>query len=144
MSNCWRNWRNFIRKAGDEKSGIKSTTELYLYPYSADGLRELFGYPNPTLDLSAVDQGRSLRPSIPQSYLTQRRYVIAWFKFAGYYHLLRRFDEFDEQGRASLTPIVLVADALSLRARFYHALWRRTAIGHCSLAVAAVSGQTSS
>jgi len=103
-------WRNFDRKAGDEKSGIKSTTELYLYPYSADGLRELFGDPNPTLDLSAVDQGKILCPSIPQSYLTQRRYVIAWFKFAGYYHLLRRFDEFDEQGRASLTPIVLLAD----------------------------------
>lgn len=103
-------WRNFDRKAGDEKSGIKSTTELYLYPYAADGLRELLGSPNPTLELRAVDEGKIICPSIPQSFLTQRRYVIAWFKFAGYYHLLRRFDEFDEQGRTRLTPIVLLAD----------------------------------
>ena len=55
---------------------------------------------------------RALRPcpSIPQAVLTQRRYITAWFKFAGYYHLLRRFDEFDEDEREKLTPIVLLAD----------------------------------
>ena len=57
-----------------------------------------------------VDDGKILCPSIPQAFLTQRRYVIAWFKFAGYYHLLRRFDDFDEAARSKLTPIVLLAD----------------------------------
>jgi hypothetical protein len=103
-------WRTFDRKAGDERSGIKSTTELYLYPYAAGPLRELLGNPNPTLELRAVDKGKILCPSLPQAYLTQRRYVIAWFKFAGYYHLLRRFDEFDDAEREKLTPIVLLAD----------------------------------
>jgi hypothetical protein len=103
-------WMNFSGKAGDEKSGIKSTTELYLYPYSADALRDLFGDPNPTLELRVIDDGKILCPSIPQAFLTQRRYVIAWFKFAGYYHLLRRFDDFDEAARSKLTPIVLLAD----------------------------------
>jgi hypothetical protein len=103
-------WRTFDRKAGDERSGIKSTTELYLYPYAAVPLRELLGNPKPTLELRAVDDGKILCPSLPQVYLTQRRYVIAWFKFAGYYHLLRRFDEFDETEREKLTPIVLLAD----------------------------------
>jgi hypothetical protein len=103
-------WRTFDRKAGDERSGIKSTTELYLYPYAAGPLRELLGNPTPTLELRAVDEGKILCPSLPQAYLTQRRYVIAWFKFAGYYHLLRRFDEFDEAEREKLTPIVLLAD----------------------------------
>ena len=103
-------WRTFDRKAGDERSGIKSTTELYLYPYAAGPLRELLGNPNPTLELRAVDEGKILCPSLPQAYLTQRRYVIAWFKFAGYYHLLRRFDDFDDAEREKLTPIVLLAD----------------------------------
>ncbi len=103
-------WQNFDRKAGDEKSGIKSTTELYLYPYAADELRDLFGETNPNLHLSAVDDGKILCPSIPQAFLTQRRYIIAWFKFAGYYHLLRRFDRYDERDRSRLTPIVLLAD----------------------------------
>lgn len=103
-------WRAFDRKAGDERSGIKSTTELYLYPYAAKELRELLGDPSPTLELKAVDEGKILCPSIPQAFLTQRRYIIAWFKFSAYYHLLRRFDEFDEADRAKLTPIVLLAD----------------------------------
>ena len=103
-------WRTFDRKAGDERSGIKSTTELYLYPYAAGELRELLGSPKPTLELRVIDEGKILCPSIPQAFLTQRRYVIAWFKFAGYYHLLRRFDEFDEAEREKLTPIVLLAD----------------------------------
>jgi hypothetical protein len=103
-------WRTFDSKAGDERSGIKSTTELYLYPYAAPELRELLGDANPSLELRAVDEGKILCPSIPQAFLTQRRYVIAWFKFAGYYHLLRRFDEFDDVERGKLTPIVLLAD----------------------------------
>lgn len=103
-------WASFEAKGGDERSGIKSTTELYLYPYAADELREMFGNPKPTIQLSVVDTGKILCPSIPQAFLTQRRYIIAWFKFAGYYHLLRRFDDFDEADRERLTPIVLLAD----------------------------------
>jgi len=103
-------WDTFDAKAGDEKSGIKSTTELYLHPYSAPELRELFADPEPTLDLFQLDRGKILCPSIPQAFLTQRRYITAWFKLAGYYHLLRRFDEFDEAERETLTPIILLAD----------------------------------
>ena len=103
-------WRSFEGKSPEEKSGIKSTTELYLYPYAAEELRDVFGNPYPTVHLNAVDQGKILCPSIPQAFLTQRRYIIAWFKFAGYYHLLRRFDDFDESERGKLTPIVLLAD----------------------------------
>ncbi|HWA09459.1 MAG TPA: type IV secretory system conjugative DNA transfer family protein [Opitutaceae bacterium] len=103
-------WRSFEAKGADEKSGIKSTTELYLYPYAANELRDMFGNPYPTVHLSALDEGKILCPSIPQAFLTQRRYLIAWFKFAGYYHLLRRFDEYDDEQREKLTPIVLLAD----------------------------------
>jgi type IV secretory pathway TraG/TraD family ATPase VirD4 len=103
-------WRSFEAKGADEQSGIKSTTELYLHPYAADELRDMFASPDPTIDLSALDQGKILCPSIPQAFLTQRRYIIAWFKFAGYYHLLRRFDDFDDDQRDKLTPIVLLAD----------------------------------
>jgi hypothetical protein len=103
-------WRSFEAKGGDEQSGIRSTTELYLHPYAADELRDMFANPDPTIHLSALDEGKILCPSIPQAFLTQRRYIIAWFKFAGYYHLLRRFDDYDDDQREKLTPIVLLAD----------------------------------
>jgi type IV secretory pathway TraG/TraD family ATPase VirD4 len=103
-------WDSFEAKGGDEKSGIKSTTELYLHPYEADELRDLFGDQKPTIDLRVIDEGKILCPSIPQEFLTQRRYITAWFKFATYYHLLRRFDDFDADAREKLTPIVLLAD----------------------------------
>jgi hypothetical protein len=103
-------WQTFEMKGPDEKSGIKSTTELYLYPYSTDELRDVFGDPNPTVHLNIIDQGKILCPSVPQAFLTQRRYITAWFKLAGYYHLLRRFDEFDFDTRHQLTPIFLFAD----------------------------------
>lgn len=103
-------WRSFEAKSADEKSGIKSTTELYLYPYAAEELRDMFGNPDPTIQFGIIDQGKILCPSIPQAFLTQRRYIIAWCKFAAYYHLLRRFDDFDETERQQLTPIILLAD----------------------------------
>jgi type IV secretory pathway TraG/TraD family ATPase VirD4 len=103
-------WRSFEAKGADERSGIKSTTELYLYPYAADEIRDMFANPNPSVDFCVLDEGKILCPSIPQAYLTQRRYIIAWFKFAGYYHLLRRFDDYDDDQREQLTPIVLLAD----------------------------------
>ena len=103
-------WDSFEAKGADEKSGIKSTTELYLYPYAADELRDLFGDQTPTIELRVIDDGKILCPSIPQEFLTQRRYLTAWFKFAGYFHLLRRFDDFDDEEREKLTPIVLLAD----------------------------------
>lgn len=103
-------WDSFEAKGADEKSGIKSTTELYLNPYEADELRDLFGAEKPTVELRVIDEGKILCPSIPQDFLTQRRYITAWFKFAAYYHLLRRFDDFDEDQREKLTPILLLAD----------------------------------
>lgn len=103
-------WQALEMKGGDERSGIKSTTELYLYPYSGDELREVFSSDSPNVTLDLLDQGKILCPSVPQALLTQRRYIIAWFKLAGYYHLLRRFDEYTDEERKNLTPIVIFAD----------------------------------
>ncbi|WP_342751190.1 TraG/TraD/VirD4 family protein (plasmid) [Termitidicoccus mucosus] len=60
--------------------------------------------------MDCVDKGFILCPSIPQAYLSQRRYITAWFKLAGYYHLLRRFDDYSEEEHAKLTPVILLAD----------------------------------
>ena len=109
-SHLLRQWQSFDAKAGEERSGIKSTTELYLNAFAAPELRDVFSSENPTIALSVVDKGKILCPSIPQAFLTQRRYITAWFKIAGYYHLLRRFDDFDDAHREKLTPIILLAD----------------------------------
>ena len=103
-------WEAFQGKAREELSGIKSTAELYLYPYSVKELREVFSSETPNVTIADLDKGMIICPSVPQAFLSQRNYITNWYKVVTYYHLLLRYDTMAERPRGTLNPIILIAD----------------------------------
>jgi type IV secretory pathway TraG/TraD family ATPase VirD4 len=103
-------WQNFEKKGPDERSGIMSTTQNYLQPYSNPAIAAIFCSQEPNLDFSVVDEGRVLMPSVPQLYLFARGYIYAYFKLIFVYQGLRRYDIYDQEQMRSVMPRFLIID----------------------------------
>lgn len=84
-------------KAPEEWSGIKSTVENYLQPYSTRHIAEVFSSQDPNLDFLDIDKAKWLMPSVPQLYLNARGYIYAFFKVLFIFQGLRRYDLFDQE-----------------------------------------------
>lgn len=88
----YRTWEMFFTIGGEEASSIKTTCENYLAPYKHPEIAKVFSAEKPTVQFSIIESGKWIIPSVPQAYLTQRSYIIAFFKVLFYNWGLRRFD----------------------------------------------------
>lgn len=103
-------WENFQSKGPDERSGIKSTTENYLQPYSEPAVAEVFSSTEPNFHFLDIDKGITIMPSIPQLYLFSRGYVYAFFKVLFIFNGLRRYDSLDQAAARDALPRFLIID----------------------------------
>jgi hypothetical protein len=103
-------WTNFETKGGDEKSGIKSTTENYLAPYADPEIAATFSAIDPTVSFDTLNDGNVLCFSIAQTYLRARRYCMAFGKTLVFYKGLRRYDDYDESMLQKLPRIFIIVD----------------------------------
>jgi len=85
-------WQSFESQDAGQRDGIRKTVEAYLKPYASAEIRSVFCDPDGTSSIALVDAGKWMMASIPQVFLTPRRYVAAYFKVGIYMHGLRRFD----------------------------------------------------
>lgn len=103
-------WLDFERKGPDERSGIKSTTQNYLHPYSIPEIAEVFCSAEPNLDFSLIESGKVLMPSVPQLHISARGYIYAFFKLIFFYRGLRRYDVYDQSQIRNVLPLFLMID----------------------------------
>lgn len=103
-------WRDFEEKGPDERSGIKSTTQNYLHPYSIPDIAEVFCSQEPNLEFSVIESGKVLMPSVPQLHISSRGYIYAFFKLIFFYRGLRRYDIYDQSQIRNVLPLFLMID----------------------------------
>lgn len=103
-------WEDFESKGPDERSGIKSTTQNYLQPYSIPAIAEIFCSQDPNLDFSIIETGKVLMPSVPQLHISARGYIYAYFKLIFFYRGLRRYDAKEGENVRDKLPLFLMID----------------------------------
>lgn len=97
-------------RADEQREGIEGTIKTYLSFFLDPDIAEVFSSDEPnTLSISDVDRGRVIAISMPQRFVTERRYVNTYLKMLFYYHALRRYElSSAEQRQQNL--LLLVAD----------------------------------
>ncbi len=97
-------------KAHEQREGIEGTIKTYLGFFLDPDLLEVFSSDQPnTLEIAEVDQGAIIATSMPQRFVSERRYINTYLKMLFYYHALRRYElSKHEQGKCN--QLVLVAD----------------------------------
>jgi hypothetical protein len=102
-------YREFVKQPPEQLGGIRSTVFNYLQPYTTPDLAEVFCSPDPTFDISEIDEGRLITIKIPQKYQVEKKYISLLFKVLFYLHALRRYD-LPAEKRDQKNLIVLVLD----------------------------------
>ena len=97
-------------QANEQREGIEGTIKTYLSFFLDPDIAAVFSSDEPnTFEMSEVDNGTIIAVSMPQRYVTERRYVNTYLKTLFYYHALRRYElPMQEQQQRNL--LVLVAD----------------------------------
>jgi type IV secretory pathway TraG/TraD family ATPase VirD4 len=103
-------WSGFKKKAPEEKSGIMSTAENYLRPYSEPLVADVFCSQDPNVQFLDIDTSKVILFSIPQLYLNSRSYVNAFGKMLFFYYGLHRYDLYDDDAMKLQPPRFLVID----------------------------------
>jgi hypothetical protein len=102
-------YREFVKQPPEQLGGIRATVFNYLQPYTTPDLAEVFCSPDPTFDISELDEGRLITIKIPQKYQVEKKYISLLLKVLFYLHALRRYDLPAEE-RDQKELIVLVLD----------------------------------
>jgi type IV secretory pathway TraG/TraD family ATPase VirD4 len=84
--------KSLMNKAEEEKSGIISTIQNYLFPFTSKEISEVFCPSDNTVDFDDIDKGMVLTVSLPQKYQSERIYINTIMKLIFYTHVLSRFD----------------------------------------------------
>ena len=97
-------------KAPEQREGIEGTIKTYLGFFLDPDIANVFSSDEPnTLAISDVDQGKILSVTMPQRFVTERRYIQTYLKMLFYYHALRRFER-NAGERNHQNLLLLVAD----------------------------------
>lgn len=97
-------------KAYEQREGIEGTIKTYLGFFMDPDIATVFSSDEPnSFTLSSVDDGAIITLTMPQRFVTERRYIQTYFKILFYYHALRRFEK-TPQERTNENLLLLVAD----------------------------------
>ena len=97
-------------KAHEQTEAVIATVKTYLGFFLDPDVAAVFSSEDPnTFSLSEVDRGAILTVTMPQRFVTERRYIQTYLKILFYYHALRRFD-LDEEVFKSKNTLFLVVD----------------------------------
>lgn len=97
-------------RAPEQREGIEGTIKTYLSFFLDPDIAHVFSSEEPnTFAISDVDDGKIIGVTMPQRFVTERRYINTYLKMLFYYHALRRYElPKTEQARRNL--LLLVAD----------------------------------
>ena len=97
-------------QANEQREGIEGTIKTYLSFFLDPDIAAVFSSDEPnTMEISEVDRGKVIAVSMPQRYVTERRYVNTYLKLLFYYHALRRY-ELPKAEQQKQNLLLLVAD----------------------------------
>lgn len=97
-------------KAYEQREAVEGTIKTYLAFFLDPDVANVFSSDEPnTFSLDEVDQGAVLTLTMPQRFVTERRYIQTYLKILFYYHVLRRFDKPPAERRDE-NLLLLVAD----------------------------------
>ncbi len=97
-------------KAYEQREAVEGTIKTYLSFFLDPDVANVFSSDEPnTFSLNEIDQGSVLTVTMPQRFVSERRYIQTYLKILFYFHVLRRFDKppIDREGENLL---LLVAD----------------------------------
>jgi hypothetical protein len=102
---------NFLKaKAHEQSEGIIGSVENFLGFLLDEDIAAVFASDEDnTFSLSDLDRGAVITLTLPQTFVTERRWINTYLKLLLYTHLLRRFDLSAEE-RQSKNLLLLVAD----------------------------------
>ena len=97
-------------KAPEQREGIQGTIKTYLGFFLDPDLAAVFcSDERNTFDISDVDDGTVITTSMPQRFVSERRYINTYLKILFFYHTLRRY-ELPKQEQARKNQLLLIAD----------------------------------
>ena len=97
-------------KAPEQREGIEGTIKTYLGFFLDPDLAAVFCSDEPnTFEISDVDSGAVMATSMPQRFVTERRYINTYLKILFFYHALRRY-ELPKAEQAQCNQLLFVAD----------------------------------
>lgn len=97
-------------QANEQREGIEGTIKTYLSFFLDPDIAAVFSSDESnTFEMSEVDNGTIIAVSMPQRYVTERRYVNTYLKTLFYYHALRRY-ELPKQEQQQRNLLILIAD----------------------------------
>jgi type IV secretory pathway TraG/TraD family ATPase VirD4 len=99
----------FLSQPDEQLGGVRETIGNYLQYFLTPEVAEVFCTTESTFDFTDIDQGKIICPTMPQKFLTERRYVNTFLKLLFYNHALRRFDKTKVE-RGSDNLLILWAD----------------------------------
>lgn len=99
----------FLSQPDEQLGGVRETIGNYLQYFLTPEVAEVFCTSESTFDFTDIDRGKIICLTMPQKFLTERRYVNTFLKLLFYNHALRRFDKTKaERGNDNL--LILWAD----------------------------------
>ena len=97
-------------KAPEQREGIEGTIKTYFGFFLDPDLAGVFSSDKPnTLEIGDVDAGAIISTSLPQRFVSERRYVNTYLKILFFYHALRRY-ELPKEQQAKRNQLLFVAD----------------------------------
>jgi len=97
-------------KAPEQREGIEGTIKTYLGFFLDADLADVFSSDEPnTFEMGDVDTGVIISTSMPQRFVSERRYVNTYLKLLFFYHALRRY-ELPKAEQAKQNQLLFVAD----------------------------------
>ncbi|MCI0540625.1 MAG: type IV secretion system DNA-binding domain-containing protein [Verrucomicrobiales bacterium] len=99
----------FLSQPEEQLGGVRETIGNYLQYFLTPEVAEVFCTSECTFDLADIDRGKIICLTMPQKFLTERRYVNTFLKLLFYNHALRRFDKAKAE-RTNDNLLILWAD----------------------------------
>lgn len=97
-------------KAPEQREGIEGTIKTYLGFFLDPDLADVFCSDEPnTFEIADVDRGAIIATSMPQRFVSERRYVNTYLKILFFYHALRRYES-PKRDQANCNQLLFVAD----------------------------------
>lgn len=101
----------FIKALAHEQTeAVMGTIKTYLSFFLDPDIIAVFSSEEPnTFSFSELDRGAIISVTMPQRFVTERRYIQTYLKTLFYYHALRRFD-LSKEDRKNQNNLFLIAD----------------------------------